>query len=61
MADVRARGWCVSGARELGKRYQLDWRKFVTEGLPCEVLEATGDAMALQLVKDVRSRNESHG
>lgn len=61
MGDVRARGWCVSGAREFGKRYSLDWRTFLREGLPCEVMLATGDDLARQLVDDVRNRESCSG
>lgn len=61
IADVRARRWCVSGAREFCRRYQLDWQQFVRDGLPCEVMLATGDGMAAQLVEDVRSRGNGNG
>lgn len=56
MADVRAHGVCVAGAREFCKRYNLDWREFVRHGFPCETLLATGDGLAAQVVETVRAR-----
>lgn len=56
ISDVRARKWCVSGAREFCARYSLSWPQFVHEGLPCEVMLATGDGLAALLVEDVRGR-----
>lgn len=61
IADVRARRWCMSGAKEFCRRYDLDWQAFVRVGLPCEVMLATGDGMARQLVEDVRSRGNGNG
>ncbi len=54
-ASARA-GFCHRGARELAARYQLDWDAIVREGgIMASVLEATGDALALQLVAHARS------
>ncbi len=61
IADVRARRWCVSGAREFCRAHQLDWQQFVREGLPCSVMLATGNDMARQLVEDVRKRSAGNG
>lgn len=54
MADVRAAKMCSKGARKFCERHDLDWKKFLTEGFPPEVLEATGDAMALRVVEVAR-------
>ena len=51
------RGYCVPGARAWAKRYGLDWRRFMREGLPEEELLATGDAFALAVVAHARGSN----
>lgn len=56
MEHVRAARMCSKGARAFFARHQLDWQTFLKEGLPAEVLEATGDAMALQVVEIARGR-----
>lgn len=58
MRDVRAVRMCSGGAREFFKRHDLDWNTFLKEGLPAEVIEATGDAMALQVVEVARGRRK---
>lgn len=47
-------GFCIAGARALGVRYGLNFHDFASAGLPASVLEATGDPMALALVKWAR-------
>ena len=49
---------CARGSREFAKRHNLDWNKFVKEGIDAEELEATGDAMAIALVEMVRRREQ---
>lgn len=51
MQHVRQAKMCSRGARAFFERHNLDWQKFLDEGLPVEQIEATGDAMALQVVK----------
>ena len=55
---LREIGYCNRGARLWFQRHGLDWSAFLRTGLPCETFEATGDAMALRLVKHAR---ELHG
>jgi len=55
--DMRRLGYCNSGAREFFKRHNLDWSEFVKHGLSADTLLATGDAMAIRLVEDVKGRN----
>lgn len=52
--DLHAIGYCNRGARAWAMRYGLDWAQFVINGLPVEVIEATGDAMGLRLAQHVR-------
>lgn len=58
MRDVRAVRMCSGGARKFFKRHNLDWSTFLKEALPAEVIEATGDAMALQVVEVARGRRK---
>jgi hypothetical protein len=58
MEHIRAARMCSRGARTFFERHGLDWRKFLKDGLPAETLEATGDAMALQVVEVARGRKQ---
>lgn len=51
MRDIRAARMCSNGARAFFERHNLDWQKFLKEGLDSDLIEATGDAMALNVVK----------
>lgn len=55
MVHVRAAKMCSRGARAFFERHSLDWSKFLKEGIAAEELEATGDAMALHVVKVARN------
>lgn len=56
MEHVRAAKMCSRGARTFLARHNLDWNRFLTEGLPEEDLLATGDAMAEQVVRVAHER-----
>lgn len=56
MQDVREVKLCAGGARAFAKRHGLDWSKFLTEGIPAEVLEATGDDFARRAIENARKR-----
>lgn len=47
-------GFCRSGARNWFRSHGIDWRSFVQDGVSAETLEATGDGLALALVKWAR-------
>jgi hypothetical protein len=51
MAHVRQAGMCSKGAREFFKRHSLDWQEFLKTGIEAAKLEATGDAMAIEVVR----------
>jgi hypothetical protein len=59
-ADMRALDYCNRGAREWFARHQLDWSRFITEGLPATDLLATGDHLA-QAVVEVASQRVNAG
>lgn len=58
MEHVRAARMCSRGARAFFARHNLDWQTFIKDGLPAEVIAATGDAMALQVVEVARGRKQ---
>lgn len=56
LADLRRLGLCASGARAFCARHGIDWRAARREGVALARLEATGDAMALAVVRRLRGR-----
>lgn len=56
--DVRAAGFCASGARRWFETWGFDFRKFLREGIPASTLLQTEDAFALRVVK---RKAESNG
>lgn len=51
MRDVRAAKMCSRGARKFFKRHGLDWDEFLRNGLPEQVIAATNDAMAKEVIE----------
>ena len=51
MVHVREAKMCSSGAREFFKVHNLDWQEFLREGIDVNIIEGTGDAMALEVAK----------
>jgi hypothetical protein len=47
---VRSAQLCTRGARAWFKANDLDWSRFIVQGLPSEVLLATGDPLAARAV-----------
>ena len=54
--DIRTARLCFQGARSWFRRHGLDWQAFLAEGLPAEVLAATGDALALRVIAEAEKR-----
>ena len=54
--DLRASRLCFQGARPWFRRHGFDWQAFLAEGLPAEVLAATGDALALRVIAEAGKR-----
>jgi hypothetical protein len=62
LRDARALGYCARGCRTWCERHGFEWSEFRGPGLPLEAVAATGDAMAVRLVQQVRSIEEpQHG
>lgn len=55
MKHIRKAKMCSGGTRDFFKRHGMDWNKFLSEGLPEEDFIATGDAMAMEVVKVARN------
>ena len=53
---TRVLGYCSRGVREFFNRHNLDYSKFIKEGLPCDELLATNDSMAIKVVEVARGR-----
>ncbi len=61
ITDIRQAGHCVAGAREWAKAYDIDFRDFIKNGIDADVLLATGDAMAEQVVQRKIERENLDG
>lgn len=58
MEHIRQARMCSRGARDFFIRHNLDWSTFLQEGIDEELLIATGDAMALQVVEVANGRQQ---
>lgn len=58
MEHIRQARMCSRGARDFFIRHNLDWNTFLREGIDEELLIATGDAMALQVVEVANGRQQ---
>lgn len=56
--DMRALKYCSRGVREFFRLHNLDYSKFLQEGIPAEELLATGDSMAEAVVEVARGRQQ---
>jgi hypothetical protein len=54
--DLRAARFCFQGARPWFRRHGLDWQAFLADGLPADVLVATGDALVFPVIAEARKR-----
>lgn len=55
MKHIRKAAMCSGGSRDFFAKHGMDWNKFLSEGLPEADFIATGDAMALEVVKVARN------
>lgn len=56
MEHIRQARMCSRGTRDFFKRHDLDWDAFLKEGIDEELLLATGDTMARQVVEVANGR-----
>lgn len=52
---------CSRGMRIWAERHNINYTLFLQEGLPVEVLEATGDAFALEACRLAREEHAKQG
>ncbi len=57
---IRAAKICMSGARQWGARYNLDWNEFVKNGIPLRNLDHITDALKDRIVEQARLEKD-HG
>ena len=55
MRHVRASRLCAKGARAFFSRHGLYWSAFLDGGISADVIEATGDAMAVKVAQLARA------
>lgn len=58
MKHIRQCRMCSRGTRAFFAKHGLDWTEFLKQGVPVEVLEQTGDAMALQVAAAAKAEKE---
>ena len=61
ITDIRLAGHCVAGARDWFKAYDLDFREFIRNGMDSDILLATGDGLAEQVVERKLEREAHNG
>lgn len=49
--DIRAQGYCVRGVKDWFERHDLDFKLFLNEGITEKKFLASGDDIAVQIVK----------
>lgn len=54
--DLRAARLCFQGSRPWLTRHGLSWQEFLANGIEAEVLQATGDALAIRVIAQARAR-----
>jgi len=58
LRNLKGEAFCIPGVRAWGATHGLDFNAFVREGISAEKLLATGDQLALDVVRFVR---QEHG
>jgi hypothetical protein len=59
IADVRAAGFCLSGARKHCQAVGVDFRRLVREGIPLSEVETIDDELVQRIVATTRERGEN--
>lgn len=58
LQHCRALGYCARGMRAFFAHHGLDWQTFRERGLPADLIEATGDAMAQRVAALSRQQHQ---
>lgn len=56
MTDLRQIGMCSSGAWTFCNQWGFDYKDFLTNGIDSELLAATEDGMALEVIEHVKNK-----
>lgn len=56
MGHCRDCQMCAKGVRQFLQRRGMSWTEFLKKGIDSDVLLATGDAMAIQVVENANGR-----
>jgi hypothetical protein len=59
ISDCRRAGYCVSGCRRAARRFEIDFRSFLREGVPLERAAKIEDRNMQKAVQAARDRIES--
>lgn len=57
IADIRAAGYCVKGARKWFELHGLDFKAFLRDGIDAKELIEKGDGLAKKVVEMKRVRD----
>ena len=58
---TRAMGYCSEGVRSFCFKHQIDYRKFIKQGISEAELIRVNDAMSLKLIEYAKSKEASNG
>lgn len=56
IADVRASGHCVTGAKAWFKIHGMDFKTFLRKGLPASYFAGRGDALSQRIIGEAIKR-----
>ncbi len=55
LQHVRSLGYCLKGIKKFLIKHNLDWKTFLKEGLPEEIITNINDEMAAKAIEQMRS------
>jgi hypothetical protein len=61
MCHVRKVSHCSRGARDFFNNHNLSWQDFLENGISSDILELTGDFMAMQVVQVAKTEESKDG
>ena len=54
--DAMEMKYCIAGQKKFCENHNIDFRKFVKEGIDCEVFLKTKDEMAIRMVEHAKKK-----
>jgi hypothetical protein len=61
LQDMRSLKYCAKGSRQFFTRHNLDWSRFVSDGIPVDEIAHIEDGMLRRLIEKAKQREASHG